>query len=65
MSEGEPKKCPKCGAVFSRAKSNNSFMQLFTQDSFPMRGFGDNIVPFYCTNCGYIELYSEKYLKKQ
>jgi predicted nucleic-acid-binding Zn-ribbon protein len=64
MSEGESKKCPKCGAVFSRAKANN-FMQLFTKDSFPLRGFGDNIIGFYCVNCGYIEFYDEKYLKKQ
>jgi len=26
---------------------------------------GDRIIPFYCKNCGYIELFSEKYLKSQ
>jgi len=25
--------------------------------------FGDNVVPFYCKNCGYIELYKE--IKKE
>lgn len=23
---------------------------------------GDKIIPFYCKNCGYIELFSEKFL---
>ncbi len=23
---------------------------------------GDKIIPFYCTKCGYIELYNEKFL---
>jgi predicted nucleic-acid-binding Zn-ribbon protein len=25
---------------------------------------GDEVIPFCCKNCGYIELYSEKNLKK-
>ena len=25
---------------------------------------GDKVIPFYCKNCGYIELYNEKNLKK-
>jgi predicted nucleic-acid-binding Zn-ribbon protein len=25
---------------------------------------GDKVVPFYCKNCGYIELYNEKNLQK-
>jgi len=24
---------------------------------------GDKIIPFYCKNCGYIELFIEKFLK--
>jgi len=24
---------------------------------------GDKVIPFYCRNCGYIELYNEKNLK--
>jgi predicted nucleic-acid-binding Zn-ribbon protein len=24
---------------------------------------GDKIIPFYCKNCGYIELFVEKFLK--
>jgi predicted nucleic-acid-binding Zn-ribbon protein len=26
--------------------------------------WGDKVAPFYCKNCGYIELYNEKNLKK-
>jgi len=25
---------------------------------------GDKVIPFYCKNCGYIELYNEKKLRK-
>ena len=25
---------------------------------------GDRIIPFCCSNCGYIELYNEKFLKE-
>jgi predicted nucleic-acid-binding Zn-ribbon protein len=26
---------------------------------------GDKVIPFYCENCGYIEFYNEKNLKKE
>ncbi len=26
---------------------------------------GDRVVPFYCKNCGYIELYVDKILRKR
>jgi predicted RNA-binding Zn-ribbon protein involved in translation (DUF1610 family) len=64
MSESEAKKCPKCGTALSRAKSSN-FMNLFKPGDFQIRGGGDATIPFYCTNCGYIEYYIKRLLKKE
>jgi len=61
----ESKKCPKCGSQMEKGVSLGSFM------GHPLGGStivkkgdfaGDKIVPFYCKNCGYIELFIEKFL---
>ena len=57
----EIKKCPRCGNQLEKGNS------LGARDGLTMlkKGdfLGDNIIPFYCTNCGYIELYNQKFLK--
>jgi len=63
MSQGELKKCPKCGVVLLRGQANN-YMQLSKAGHFRIMGTGDQIIPFYCANGGYIEFYNEKNLKK-
>ncbi len=57
----ESKKCPKCGNLLERGNSlgaSEGIRMLKKNDIL-----GDTIAPFYCKNCGYIELYNQKYLK--
>ena len=58
---GEVKKCPKCGGEMEQGNRIAGFGGGIT---FAKRNdlVGDKIIPFYCKNCGYIELYKE--LKK-
>jgi len=58
MSKSEVKKCPKCGGEMVEGKRLVGYVRI----SLAKKGdvFGDNIIPFYCKNCGYIELYKEK-----
>jgi predicted nucleic-acid-binding Zn-ribbon protein len=58
-------KCPKCGSKMEKGVSLGSVM------GHPVGGttivkkgdfVGDKIIPFYCKNCGYIELFIEKFL---
>ena len=58
MSEKEVKKCPKCDGEMEQGE--------FTPSHIPTHRFlkkgdllGDEIIPFYCKNCGYLELYKE------
>jgi len=67
MSEG--KKCPKCRSQMEKGISLGSVMghpvggtTIFKKGDSSLGG-GDKIVPFYCRNCGYIELFIEKFLK--
>ena len=52
------KKCPKCSGEMEQAKN------LAVAGGITLRKksdyLGDQIIPFYCKNCGYIELYKEK-----
>ena len=61
----ESKTCPKCGNQMEKGISLGSVM------GHPVGGttivkkgdvVGDKITPFYCKNCGYIELFIEKFL---
>ena len=58
MSKSEVKKCPKRGGEMVEGKRLVGYVRI----SLAKKGdvFGDNIIPFYCKNCGYIELYKEK-----
>jgi predicted nucleic-acid-binding Zn-ribbon protein len=68
MSKGEAKKCPKCGGEMEEGRELIARYMLramaitFAKDRDV---FGDNIIPFYCKNCGYIELYKEMKEKKE
>ena len=62
MSEKEVKKCLKCGGEIEKGSSlTTSWMLEWREVSFTKRGawFSDRILPFYCKNYGFIELYKE------
>ncbi|MCK4434947.1 hypothetical protein KAU92_05600 [Candidatus Bathyarchaeota archaeon] len=63
MSESEAEKCPKCGGGMAEGKRLVGYVKI----SLAKKGdiFGDNIFPFYCKNCGYIELHKEMERKKK
>jgi predicted nucleic-acid-binding Zn-ribbon protein len=53
------KNCPKCGKDMVRGQKLYGYgyqVRLIKQGDH----WGDNIIPFYCESCGYIELYNEK-----
>ncbi len=55
-------KCPKCGGDMARGdRLVPTPTHLAAIVTLAKRGdiWGDDIVPFYCENCGYIELYKE------
>jgi len=61
----ESKKCAKCGSQMEKGVSLGSVA------GHPVGGttvikkgdfVGDKVIPFYCKNCGYIELFIEKFL---
>jgi predicted nucleic-acid-binding Zn-ribbon protein len=58
----ESKKCTKCGSQMEKGGSIGyySFDVRLLKTLSEFRG--DKIIPFYCKNCGYIELFSEKVL---
>ncbi len=52
--------CPKCGGTMEMADSLSGGRLIKLGDAL-----GDRVVPFYCKNCGYIELYVDKILRKR
>jgi predicted nucleic-acid-binding Zn-ribbon protein len=54
------RKCPKCGSQMEKGSSLGSLAgtTILKKGDF----VGDKIIPFYCKNCGYIELFIEKFL---
>jgi len=64
MSGKEVKKCPKCDGLMDDGRSlSTSYGLMEMEVSLKKRKailFGDKFTPFYCRNCGYIELYLEK-----
>lgn len=61
MTESEPKKCPKCGGEMVEAETLIPKVTIY-----PKKGhlLGDSIIPTYCKNCGFVELYKEIKKKK-
>jgi len=58
MSGKEVKKCPKCGGVMEKGRR----LQSYGPVRFWKKGdilLGDKMIPFYCKNCGYVELYKK------
>ena len=53
----EVKKCPKCGGKMEEGRR----LYAASGVTFAKKGdmFGDRIIPYYCRNCGYIELFKE------
>lgn len=54
------KKCPKCGGEIEEGdklvgKRGLLSVRFAKKDDF----LGDQIIPFYCKNCGFIEIYKE------
>jgi len=64
MNENEARKCPKCGSEMELVDKIVGYglhaARLFNKYDLSR---GDKIIPYYCPNCGYIELYNEKYLR--
>jgi predicted nucleic-acid-binding Zn-ribbon protein len=74
LNMSENKKCPKCGNAMIRKTTlvasgyydYSAVMLMNVNEAEPhSRSFDDNVVPFYCPNCGYIELYNEKNVGKK
>ena len=56
-------KCPKCGSQLEKGSLGYSGRTALPFTILKKGDFvGDKIIPFYCKNCGYIELFSEKFL---
>ena len=54
----EPKKCPKCGQEIAGDKRLASYTEITLKNE--QEYIGDTVLPFYCVNCGYMELYCEE-----
>jgi predicted nucleic-acid-binding Zn-ribbon protein len=54
MSEVE--NCPKCGGEMAEGETLIPKVTLFPKKG---RLLGDRVIPTYCKNCGFIELYKE------
>jgi len=59
----ETKKCPKCGSEMVSVFSLDSYGEVRIKKVGDL--YGDHVIPFNCKQCGYIELYNEKYMKQQ
>jgi len=63
----EVKKCPKCNGDMSKGydlvakELIGNTVTLRKKDDW----IGDKIVPYYCTACGFVELYKEMKEKKE
>lgn len=64
MSEEEGLKCPKCGGEMEKGARITGYLTIAVRFTKKSDLKGDMIIPFYCTDCGYIELYKEMKQKK-
>jgi predicted nucleic-acid-binding Zn-ribbon protein len=63
----EVKKCPKCGGEMEKGDCLFGYvlsvkLQYFSKEKELLQ---DSVVPSYCKNCGYIELYRAKKAKNE
>jgi len=58
-----PKLCPKCNNPLERGELALFLLGSYGDAKLRKRGdvVGDNIVPFHCRFCGYVEFYNAKY----
>jgi predicted nucleic-acid-binding Zn-ribbon protein len=54
----EAKKCPKCGAEMQKGMDLRGWGSVTLRKEYDL--IGDMIIPFYCENCGFVELYRQK-----
>ncbi len=59
MSERKVMKCPKCGGEMEKGRRITGYLTIAVRFTKKDDLKGDMIIPFYCKNCGYIELYKE------
>ena len=63
MSEGEVKKCPKCGGQMERRTlrvgGGGYFVELSDSESVWKMGKHHRIVGFLCQECSFVELYRD------
>lgn len=59
MREKEVMKCPKCGGEMAEGTIATHYVGFRIRKSGDW--FGDGVIPFYCKECGYIELYKARY----
>jgi len=50
-------KCPKCNGEMERGRRMTGYLTIAIRFTKKHDSKGDMIIPFYCKNCGYIELY--------
>ncbi|MDH5595161.1 MAG: PF20097 family protein [Candidatus Bathyarchaeota archaeon] len=67
MSESKAKKCPRCGSEMEKGDCLFGYalsvkLQYFSKEKELLQ---DSVIPFYCTNCGYLELYRAMKEKKE
>ena len=57
------KKCPKCGGEMIEGEFMKNIPKL---TALPRKGLGsyDRVIPAYCKDCGFIEIYKEMKQKK-
>jgi predicted nucleic-acid-binding Zn-ribbon protein len=55
--------CPKCGGPMEAADYLSGYGAVRLVKFGDLRG--DKVIPFFCKNCGYIELYNEKNVKNR
>ena len=57
----DSQKCPKCGGKLEMGNSIGSYdgLTMLKKGDF----LGDKIIPFYCTNCGHIEVYNMRFMR--
>lgn len=58
-------KCPRCGNEMKRKRDLVGHSAVAIRVRKSNDWCGDIIIPFECQNCGYVELYNEKYLGKE
>jgi predicted nucleic-acid-binding Zn-ribbon protein len=58
MSESEVRRCPKCNGEMEEGERLFSYNDVYLRrKNLHWWNRSDEVVPLFCRNCGYIELY--------